>query len=419
MFDFNFDFNFNFGGKEEENLSFSDFCVAVDYPKPFKKQVEMKNFIFSGDFPRMVLGARGYGKTDYGTILGSAEALLKNNQLEILVVTKEQERGKEIIEEIRSVLLKRKAKLKGRAKFKIRFSDKLGKEPNLIALTIRSRGFRGRHPDLIIMEDPITPDDDSPAERKRVKKVYEEIYKLTKNIVIIGQPVHKADLYQELRDKIPTFKMIWGDIPELDCDLDAQRKSGVSEESIQASYFLNIMGSDSLPFYKIKTVDYYASENVAFIDPAREGKDFTAISIAGRNFDNLIVAGWAFRKAWYDCLEEFEKIFTALNVGRVCIETNGIGELAVMQMRKLGIPTVGRNTTTKKHSRIMNIASYVNDIRLYEMTSGEAELLKGNQIFIDQVKNYEYNAEHDDAPDSMAGVAIFMGLIRDGVSEYF
>lgn len=415
-FNFDFNFDFNFGEKEEEKLSFSDFCASVDYPRPFPKQIEMQKFIFDGDYPRMVLGARGYGKTDYGTILGTAEALLNNHALEVLIVTKEQERGKEIIEEIRNVLIKRGAKLKGRAKIKIRFSEKEGKEPNLVCLTIRSRGFRGRHPDLVIMEDPITPDDDSPAERRRVKKVYEEIYKLTKNIVIIGQPVHKADLYQELREKIPTFKMIWGDIPELDCDLDAQRKAGVSEESIQASYFLNIMGADNMPFFKIQTVDFNASENVAFIDPAREGKDFTAISVAGRNFDNLIVSGWAFRKAWYDCLDEFEKIFTALNVGRVCIETNGIGDLAVIQMRKLGIPTVGRNTTTNKHQRIMNIASYVNDIKLFEMNEGDPALIQGNKIFIDQVKNYEYNAEHDDAPDSLAGVAIFMGLIKDGIS---
>ena len=415
---FNFNFNFNFSFGENEILPFKSLCKNSGYPQPFKKQIEMKNFIFGGDFPRMVLGARGYGKTDYGTILGSGEALLKNHQFEILLVTKEQERGKELIEEIRNVLLNNGAKLKGRAKTKIRFREKTGKEPNLIALTIRSRGFRGRHPDMIIMEDPITPEDTSPAERQRVKKVYEELYKLTKNIVIIGQPVHKADLYQELRDKIPTFLMIWGDIPELDCDLDAQRAAGVSEESIQASYFLNIMGAEMLPFYKIKTVDYFAKENVAYIDPAREGKDFTAISVAGRNFDNLVVSGWAFRKAWYDCLNEFEEIFSTLNVGRVCIETNGIGEMAVLQMRKLGIPAVGRNTTTNKHQRIMNVASYVNDILLFEQQTGNPELIRGNKIYLEQIKNYEYNVEHDDAPDSLAGVAIFMGLVRDGISEY-
>ena len=416
---FNFDFNFNFNfGNESRNLGFQEFCKTANYPQPFPKQIQMKEFMFSGNYPRMVLGARGYGKTDYGTILGSAEALILDPQKEILIVTKERERGKELVEEIRNVLITHKARLTGRAKTKLRMNGKTGKEPNLIALTIRSRGFRGRHPDMVIMEDPITPEDTSPAERKRVKSVYEEIYKLCQNIVIIGQPVHKADLYQELRDKIPTFTMIWGDIPELDCDLEAQRKAGVSEESIQASYFLNIIGAESLPFYKVEVVNYTAGANVAFIDPAREGKDFTAISVAGRNFDNLVVSGWAFRRPWYECLEEFEEIFTMLNVGRVCIETNGIGELAVIQMRKLGIPTVGRNTTSNKHQRIMNIASYVQDLRLFKQESGNPTLIQANEIFIDQVKNYEYNAEHDDAPDSMAGVAIFMGLIKDGISEY-
>ena len=64
----------------------------------------------------------------------------------------------------------------------------------------------------------------------------------------------------------------------------------------------------------------------------------------------------------------------------------------------------------------MNVASYVNDIKLFEMNEGDPALIQGNKIFIDQVKNYEYNAEHDDAPDSLAGVAIFMGLIKDGIS---
>ena len=411
-FNFDFNFNFSFDGKPEA-VSFADFCEAVGYPKPFKKQIEMKNFMFTGKTPRMILGARGYGKTDYGTICGTAAELEKDHSLEILIVTKERERGKEIVEEIRNILEKRRAKLKGRAKTKIRFSEKQGKEPNLSCLTIRSRGFRGRHPSMVILEDPITPDDTSPAERRRVKAVYEEIYKLTSNIVIIGQPVHKADLYQELREKIPTFLMVWGDIPALDVDLEAQRAAGVSEESIQASYFLRIMEAESLPFFKIETVDFWAKQNICFIDPAREGKDFTAFAIAGRSFDNWIVSGFAFRRAWYDCLEEMAEMFKTIPTGRVCIETNGIGELAVSQLRSLGVPAVGRNTTTKKFNRIMNAAAYVNDIKLFEMKAGKPELIAANKAFIEQVKNFEYNVEHDDAPDALAGSLIFAGILKD------
>ena len=58
----------------------------------------------------------------------------------------------------------------------------------------------------------------------------------------------------------------------------------------------------------------------------------------------------------------------------------------------------------------------MNDIQLFEMNQGDPALIQANKIYIDQIKNYEYNAEHDDAPDSLAGVAIFMGLIKDGIS---
>lgn len=58
--------------------------------------------------------------------------MLNKKTLENLIVTKERERGKEIVEEIRNILEKRRAKLKGRAKTKIRFSEKQGKEPNFI-----------------------------------------------------------------------------------------------------------------------------------------------------------------------------------------------------------------------------------------------------------------------------------------------
>lgn len=410
-FNFNFDFKFNFGRATVSD--FSDFCKQADYPPPFPLQEEMKRFIFKKGTPRLVLGARRYGKTDYGTILGSAAELFRNANEEILIITKEQGRGKEIVEEIRAILERFGVQFENRAKTKIRLKGKRGKEPNLNCLTIRSKGLRGRHPDLIIMEDPITPDDVSAAERRRVKRVYEELYKLTENICVIGQPVHKADLYQELRGVVPTLEMKYGDIPELDVDLDAQRAAGVSEESIQANYFLNVMDADSLPFLKVQEVDFWAKSNVMYIDPAREGKDFTAFAVAGRNFDNWVVAGFAWRRAWYDLFGEMKEIFERFNVGRVCIETNGIGENAVYELRGMGVPCVGKTTTTKKYARIMNAAGYAEDLRLTRLSAGSPSLLAGNQSFIEQVKNFEYNVEHDDAPDALAGSMIFAGVMKE------
>lgn len=411
----NFNFNLSFN-KVNIMKSYPEYCAGVGYPAPFQKQIEMYDFAFQyrNKTPRLILGARGYGKTDYITINGSGFELLKNKQLKILLITKENERGKEIVAEIREGLSRQGIKFANRAKKKIRLKGCRGKEDNFTALTIRSRGLRGRHPDLIIMEDPITPEDTSETERRRVKKVYEELLKLSKNVVIIGQPVHAEDLYQELRNVIPTLEVWHGAIPELDADLAVERSAGVSEASIQASYFGVIIDDNSLPFRNIERVDYYAKNNVMFIDPSHKGGDLTAIAIGGFIGDVLPVVGFAFKKAWYDCLEELDAILGQFNVGRICIETNGLGELPIMQLRSAGLSGVmGKNHTGNKHSRIMNCASFVESLKLTQYSGASAILKSANDLFIERVRKYEYNIKQDDPPDAMAGLCGMIGIIKD------
>lgn len=411
----NFNFNLSFN-KVNIMKSYPEYCAGVGYPAPFQKQVEMYDFAFQyrNKTPRLILGARGYGKTDYITINGSGFELLKNKQLKILLITKENERGKEIVAEIREGLSRQGVKFANRAKKKIRLKGCRGKEDNFTALTIRSRGLRGRHPDLIIMEDPITPEDTSETERRRVKKIYEELLKLSKNVVIIGQPVHAEDLYQELRNVIPTLEVWHGAIPELDADLAVERSAGVSEASIQASYFGVIIDDNSLPFRNIERVDYYAKNNVMFIDPSHKGGDLTAIAIGGFIGDVLPVVGFAFKKAWYDCLEELDAILGQFNVGRICIETNGLGELPIIQLRSAGLSGVmGKNHTGNKHSRIMNCASFVESLKLTQYSGASAILKSANDLFIERVRKYEYNIKQDDPPDAMAGLCGMIGIIKD------
>ena len=415
MLNLNFNLNLSFN-KVNIMKSYPEYCAGVGYPAPFQKQIEMYDFAFQyrNKTPRLILGARGYGKTDYITINGSGFELLKNNQLKILLITKENERGKEIVAEIREGLSRQGVKFANRAKKKIRLKGCRGKEDNFTALTIRSRGLRGRHPDLIMMEDPITPEDTSETERRRVKKVYEELLKLSKNVVIIGQPVHAEDLYQELRNVIPTLEVWYGAIPELDADLAVERSAGVSEASIQASYFGVIIDDNSLPFRNIERVDYYAKNNVMFIDPSHKGGDLTAIAIGGFIGDVLPVVGFAFKKAWYDCLEELDAILGQFNVGRICIETNGLGELPIMQLRSAGLSGVmGKNHTGNKHSRIMNCASFVESLKLTQYSGASAILKSANDLFIERLRKYEYNIKQDDPPDAMAGLCGIKGIIKD------
>lgn len=406
---FNFDFNFNFSfGEVVKPKTYLEICEAAGYPKPYPLQIKMKDFVINRENIRMLLGARRYGKTDYCTILGVAEKLYRNPQYKILIITKEMSRGKDIVGEVREVLEKIGCSFKNRAKTTIRLAGQIGKDPNLGCATVRSRSIRGRHPDLIIMEDPITPEDVSAAERKRVKKAYEELLKLTHNLCIIGQPVHKLDLYQELRDQIPTFLAKYGDIPELDADLDAERAAGVDEFSIQASYFLNILDSQSLPFANVGVVDFAPKKSLCWIDPAREGADYTAIVCGGRYLNDFIAVGFCFRRPWDCCIDELREMKEAFNVERFVLETNGLGEFPVRELQKSGCPCVGFNTTQNKHSKIMNAATLRDDIRLARIPNLKPEYLEAQKIFIEQTKNYEYNVEHDDAPDALASLISYI-----------
>lgn len=399
--------------------TYRDYCAGAGYPAPYPKQCDMQKFAFDDPkkSPRLLLAARKLGKTDYVTICGSGYQISKNSQFKILLVTKEATRGKEIVGEIRETLARNGVQFATRAKTRIRVKGCRGKEANLTALTIRSRGLRGRHPDLVIMEDPITPEDSSENERRQVQRVYEEILKLTPNVVIIGQPVHVDDLYMRLRGKIPTMEVWHGAIPELDVDLDVERAAGVSEESIQASYFGKILGDGGQPFRNIEIVNYHAPNNVMFIDPSHKGGDLTAFSIGGFMGSVLPVVGFAFKKAWYDCLPELDAVLGLFKINRICIETNGLGELPLVQLRGAGLSGIcGKNHTGNKHSRIMNCASFADSLKLTEagrLPHCPPDLIAANQLYIERVKAYEYGVKQDDPPDSLAGLCGFLGIIED------
>src|SRR5690606_25856269 len=230
-------------------------------------------------------------------------------------------------------------------------------------ITIGSASIRGRHPKRIIMDDPVTEEDVSEATRKRAKAVYNELSKLTKNILIIGQPVHKQDLYEKLRPLIQKMEVPHGSIPELDHDLEAQRLAGVSEESIQASYFLKVISDHASPLENIKFIDKFppGGNAVAFIDPSFEGGDYTALSIVKAHFDGVAVQGHCYKRAWNHCMPDMVAAMIAHGVKRVCFETNSLGDQPVIMLREVlpnGIGVVGKKSTGFKHSRIMNAGAF-------------------------------------------------------------
>ncbi len=389
--------------------TFEKFCAAAGYPLPLPKQCDMREFVFdAGDEPRMLLGSRGYGKTDYVTILGTAFKIYSDPQYRVLIITKSDEKNASIVAEITKALIMNGVILDKDNAHCIRVSGLHGKDHSVSAITVGSTSLRGRHPDMAIMDDPVTEEDVSEATRARLQRKYNELTKLCKKIVIIGQPVHVFDLYETLRPLLKGMEVPHGTIPELDHDLVAMRLAGVSETSINASYHLKVVSETGNPFAKVQHLDKMpGGETVAFMDPSFRGGDYTALSIGRQHFDGMAIQGRAWKRSWEDCLDDLKKDVIAFNIRRLCFETNCLGNmpLAIIRAHLTGLNCVviGRDSQDNKHARIMAAGVFAKYIFLAKTS---------DRIYIDHVTKYEYKSKFDDAPDSLASLLAWIGLIR-------
>lgn len=397
--------------------SFGEYCQAASYPNPYDMQVKMKRFVIDDNeqAPRLLLGSRGYGKTDYTVCMGLGyriyqDYLSPTPSFTSLLITKSEERNASIIREIALSLSSNGVEVEMQNSRNLRIKGLLGKDHSLSATTVGTVTLRGRHPKLIIMEDVVTPEDVSEATRKKVHRVYDEAYKLCKNIALVGQPVHKFDLYETLRPILKKMEVPWGSIPELDEDIDSMKLAGISEDSISASYLLKVISDGQIAFGDIKYVDTFPmGDAVAFIDPSHEGGDYTALSCVKGHFDGVAVQGHCWKRAWNHCVEEMVDRMVSLNVRRVCFETNALGDQPILMLRQafsernVPIGVVGRKSTTNKHSRIMAAAGYAHLIHLSKASDREYQ---------NQVTKYEYKSSPDDAPDSLASALAWIGLIK-------
>jgi hypothetical protein len=409
--------------KKTEFRTFEEFCEVAGYPKPFVKQIEMQGFAFNdSDEPGLLLGSRGYGKTDYVTIMGVAYDLYLNGKNTAnLIITKSKIRNTAIIEQIADALVANGVELSKRNAYCINVAGfesgkdetgpkskkKKGKDYSVEAITIRS-SFRGRHPKRILMDDPVTEEDVSAAQRALVERKYSEAYKLCKNITIIGQPAHAFDLYAKLRPALKRkLEVPWGTIPELDEDLDAMKIAGIDSTSIEMSYHLRVPVTGNNPFGALKFLDkFHNGDSVAFIDPS-EGGDYTAVSIVKGYMNGVMVQGRAWKLPWYHCLDDMIKEFRLRGVRRICFETNKFGVQPLEQLRTvfgpMGIGVVGLNSDSNKHATIMNAGSFAHLIHLSK---------ESDQVYTNQVVQYEFGAEFDDAPDSLARCLVWLGLVK-------
>ena len=266
----------------------------------------------------------------------------------------------------------------------------------LLGIGIKS-SITGKHSEIVITDDICNVSDRiSKAERDRTKLQYQELQNIRNRggrIINLGTKWHKDDVFT-LMDNIHIY-----DYKRTGLISDEQLKK--IKESMTASLFacnyeLKIITSDDVIFDNPQTGadPSEVEQGDCHIDAAYGGEDFSAFTIVKKRGNIFYVYGRLWQKNIDDCLDEIQKLRAQFNAGKIYCEDNGDKGYLAKELRNRGERAIIYHENMHK---FIKITTYL---------KAEWENVKfvagTDKAFIDQICDYNENAEHDDAPDSLA-----------------
>jgi hypothetical protein len=369
----------------------------------------IKQFLFSDD--DMTLQAhRGSYKT---TCLSVAIALMIiiYPDLNILFMRKADDDVKEIVLQVGKMLDtdifqglataiygKSLIKLKESA-FEIDTNIKQSTRGTSQFIGMGSRGsMTGKHADIVITDDIINMDDRiSKAHRDKTKMTYQELQNIKNRggrFINTGTPWHKEDAFM-LMPNIQKFDCYSTDMIKHE-DLQTIRKS-MSPTLFAANYELKHIASSEALFTS-PTIDDGTNtakilNGICHIDGAYGGSDGSAFTIIKEFEGKIYVYGELKNMHIDDCLAGFEAKREYYRAGTLFNETNADkGYLA----KKIKAPVKKYHENMNKY---VKISTY-----LRERWADIIFIKETDTNYINQILDYNENAEHDDAPDSLASL---------------
>ena len=257
----------------------------------------------------------------------------------------------------------------------------------------------GKHFDRIFTDDIINVNDRiSKAERDKTKLIYQELQNVKNrggkifNTLTPWHPdsaeslmpnVHRYDCYET------------GLISEAEL---AEIKEKMIASLFACNYELRHISSEDVIFANPVTgADRaLAEQGVAHIDAAYGGEDYTAFTVCRKADGKYYVFGKLWRKHVDDCEPEIVLLRESLNAGKIYVEDNGDKGYLAKQLRRHGERAVSYHENMNKFLKITTyLKAAWSDVVFVEGTDVE---------YIRQITDYNENAEHDDAPDSLASI---------------
>lgn len=262
-----------------------------------------------------------------------------------------------------------------------------------------SASITGKHFDRIFTDDIVNVNDrTSKAERERTKTVYQELQNIKNRdgrIYNTGTPWHIDDAFCLM----PTPKVYDCYNTGLISESDLERiKESMTASLFSANYELRHIASDKVIFSNpVKGADpSLVEQGVCHIDASYGGEDYTAFTICNKREGKYYVFGKMWQKHVDDVEDKIIDYRKRFNAGRISCEDNGDKGYLARDLRNKGERT---HVYHEKMNKYLKITTYLKaewkNIVFVEGTDEE---------YIRQITDYTEDAEHDDAPDSLASI---------------
>lgn len=257
----------------------------------------------------------------------------------------------------------------------------------------------GKHFDRIFTDDIVNVQDRmSRAERDKTKLIYQELRNIVNRggrIYNTGTPWHPDDAFSIMPPAEKHSCYDTGLIASAELD---DIKASMTASLFAANYELRHIADDNVIFPSPKTgADAaLAEQGVCHIDAAYNGEDYTAFTICRKMGGVYYVYGRLWRSHIDDVEDEVIKLRRQFNAGRIYCEDNADKGYLARDLRRRGERVVVYHESTNKYLKITSYLKAEWDKVVFVNGTDEA--------YINQICDYNENADHDDAPDSAASI---------------
>lgn len=256
----------------------------------------------------------------------------------------------------------------------------------------------GKHFDNIFTDDIVTLRDRiSKPERDAIIIAYQELQNLkveTGRIFNTGTPWHKDDAFKVMPKAV---KFTWKDTNIFAKEQIEEKKSNMLSSIFAVNYELRHIASEDVIFTQPMEIGLEkgkAMRGISHLDAAYYGSDFTALTFIRKSNGFYYVYGKLWRKHVEECYNDIIRLYKEFLPNALYCEDNGDKGFVARDLRKSGLRTHSYHETTNKFLKITSILKREwSKVKFVEGT---------DDLYIEQICEYNENAEHDDAPDSLA-----------------